>query len=521
MVLSVISVAATLIVFPLINPTAASAVSKFANTTNTVFTALAMPVVIFVLAFVFYSLYKFREKPATGTPAEELPDGPNIQASPRQQVAWLVMTAVLAFTTVAWGMFGFYKQTTDNPPNPLVVDVTGQQWLWSYSYPAQGVTSSVLYLPAGRPVKFRVTSKDVLHGFVIDALGVAMDGNPGWWSVAPIVTPTRIGSYYSRTRPEVVLGDLLGIVVDRLRAAISGRRSCFPPERRRRVRSRSAVDAWLAALTDADPVVHAGGIALAVLAEELEEWRRAGERYAAHRMFRTCFRCLRRRIFGTRSMTSSMTSPNPARMAIRPVSMTAIGSLHRSRVRPHTQAAFAGPARPGGSVPPWRYDEKCARRNGAAVPIVQWLAAFSVVVEGGRDGAHLTAANHVIHFDRWWNPAVEDQATDRAFRIGQRKNVQVRKLTCVGTLEERIDTLINQKKELADRIVGSGEAWITDLRSSSVNNRRARATASSSSAPRFVEPMLAQRSRAKRGALGVRRQVGRRSDAATLRQSVT
>ena len=170
---------------------------------------------MFVLAFVFYSLYKFREKPATGTPAEELPDGPSIQASPRQQVAWPVMTAVLAFTTVAWGMFGFYKQTTDNPPNPLVVDVTGQHCLWSsYSYPAQGVTSSVLYLPAGRPVKFRVTSKDVLHGFVIDALGVAMDGNPGWWSVAPIVTPTRIGSYYSRTRPEVVLGDLLGIVVD-------------------------------------------------------------------------------------------------------------------------------------------------------------------------------------------------------------------------------------------------------------------------------------------------------------------
>ena len=196
-VLSVISVAATLIVFPLINPTAASAVSKFANTTNTVFTALAMPVVMFVLAFVLYGLYEFREKPATGIPAEEFPDGPNIQASPRQQVAWLVVTAVLAFTTVAWGMFGFYKQTTDNPPNPLVVDVTGQQWLWSYSYPAQGVTSSVLYLPAGRPVKFRVTSKDVLHGFVIDALGVAMDGNPGWWSVAPIVTPTRIGSYYA------------------------------------------------------------------------------------------------------------------------------------------------------------------------------------------------------------------------------------------------------------------------------------------------------------------------------------
>jgi cytochrome c oxidase subunit II len=196
-ILSVIGVVATVILFPLINPTSASAVSSFANTTNVVFTALAMPVVMFVLAFVFYSLYTFREKRAPETPAEELPDGPNIQASPRQQVVWLSITAVLAFTTVAWGMFGFYKQTADNPPNPLVVDVTGQQWLWTYSYPAQGVTSSVLYLPAGRPVKLRVTSKDVLHGFVIDSLGVAMDANPGWWSTAPIVTPTRIGSYYA------------------------------------------------------------------------------------------------------------------------------------------------------------------------------------------------------------------------------------------------------------------------------------------------------------------------------------
>ena len=88
---------------------------------------------------------------------------------------------------------------------------------------------------------------------------------------------------------------------------------------------------------------------------------------------------------------------------------------------------------------------------------------FVLSLKAGGTGLNLTAANHVVHFDRWWNPAVEDQATDRAFRIGQRKNVQVRKLTCVGTLEERIDALIAQKKDLADRIVGSGERWITEL----------------------------------------------------------
>lgn len=88
---------------------------------------------------------------------------------------------------------------------------------------------------------------------------------------------------------------------------------------------------------------------------------------------------------------------------------------------------------------------------------------FVLSLKAGGTGLNLTAANHVVHFDRWWNPAVEDQATDRAFRIGQKKNVQVRKLTCVGTLEERIDTLIDRKKDLADRIVGTGEAWITEL----------------------------------------------------------
>jgi SNF2 family DNA or RNA helicase len=90
-------------------------------------------------------------------------------------------------------------------------------------------------------------------------------------------------------------------------------------------------------------------------------------------------------------------------------------------------------------------------------------ALFILSLKAGGTGLNLTAANHVIHFDRWWNPAVEDQATDRAFRIGQRKNVQVRKLTCVGTLEERIDALIASKRELAQRIVSSGERWITQL----------------------------------------------------------
>jgi SNF2 family DNA or RNA helicase len=88
---------------------------------------------------------------------------------------------------------------------------------------------------------------------------------------------------------------------------------------------------------------------------------------------------------------------------------------------------------------------------------------FVLSLKAGGTGLNLTAANHVFHFDRWWNPAVENQATDRAFRIGQRKNVQVHKFVCVGTLEERINDMIENKKEMAGKIVGSGEAWLTEL----------------------------------------------------------
>jgi len=88
---------------------------------------------------------------------------------------------------------------------------------------------------------------------------------------------------------------------------------------------------------------------------------------------------------------------------------------------------------------------------------------FVLSLKAGGVGLNLTAANHVFHYDRWWNPAVENQATDRAFRIGQQKHVQVHKFICSGTLEERIDQLIEQKRNLAERIVGSGENWLTEL----------------------------------------------------------
>lgn len=95
---------------------------------------------------------------------------------------------------------------------------------------------------------------------------------------------------------------------------------------------------------------------------------------------------------------------------------------------------------------------------------------FVLSVKAGGTGLNLTAANHVFHFDRWWNPAVEDQATDRAYRIGQRKVVAVHKLVCAGTIEDKIDAMLRDKKALADRVVGAGEQWITELSSTELRS---------------------------------------------------
>ncbi len=90
-------------------------------------------------------------------------------------------------------------------------------------------------------------------------------------------------------------------------------------------------------------------------------------------------------------------------------------------------------------------------------------SVFILSLKAGGVGITLTKANHVFHFDRWWNPAVEDQATDRAFRIGQKKNVFVHKFVSIGTLEERIDQMIEDKKKLSSAVIGSDESWLTEL----------------------------------------------------------
>lgn len=112
-----------------------------------------------------------------------------------------------------------------------------------------------------------------------------------------------------------------------------------------------------------------------------------------------------------------------------------------------------------GGVPRKKREEmvESFQRDTQAPPI------FILSLKAGGVGLNLTNANHVFHFDRWWNPAVENQATDRAFRIGQTKNVEVYKFITLGTIEERIDEMLEEKQALANSIIGSGENWITEM----------------------------------------------------------
>lgn len=112
-----------------------------------------------------------------------------------------------------------------------------------------------------------------------------------------------------------------------------------------------------------------------------------------------------------------------------------------------------------GGVPVGKRKDLVARFQGH-----DYVPFFVLSLKAGGVGLNLTAANHVIHFDRWWNPAVENQATDRAFRIGQKKNVMVHKFLTKGTMEEKIDAMLERKLQLSQDIIApTGENWITEM----------------------------------------------------------
>jgi hypothetical protein len=123
----------------------------------------------------------------------------------------------------------------------------------------------------------------------------------------------------------------------------------------------------------------------------------------------------------------------------------------------HLDARGIGSLYLHGGVPVPRREEMVTQFQAGQAPV------FLLSLKAGGTGLTLTRATHVLHYDRWWNPAVEDQATDRAYRIGQDRPVQVHRLIAEGTLEDRIAALLEKKRELADAVIGSGEGWIAEL----------------------------------------------------------
>jgi len=190
-VLSVIGIALWLAVAPFILPRAASDLSSTDDFTFVVLTTLAVPVGMFVYVFLGYSLFAFRVKER---PTE---DGVPLLPRPSLQIGWLGITGGLCLFLLIWGFAAIYLETAAAASNTLVVQVTGQQWLWTFNYPQYGLSSQsqAIELPVNRPVQFVVTSEDVLHGFAIRALGVRIDANPGEVTTTPIITPTQMGNY--------------------------------------------------------------------------------------------------------------------------------------------------------------------------------------------------------------------------------------------------------------------------------------------------------------------------------------
>ncbi len=164
--------------------------------TIVLFTILAAPVAAFVYAVGLYSLIGWRAR-GFGNRDDAPPDGPALRGDAPMTAVWVGISAALVIVLLVWGL-GEFTAEQNTHPNTLQVDVTGQQWLWTFSYPDAGnVETRSLVLPINRPVQFNVTSVDVTHGFWPAALGVQVDANPNTTTVIQ-ATPNRLGGFTVR-----------------------------------------------------------------------------------------------------------------------------------------------------------------------------------------------------------------------------------------------------------------------------------------------------------------------------------
>lgn len=165
---------------------------NLAKETTILFSILAAPVASGVYAAAYYILrtYRFR---GDGVP----PAAPQIRENTKTLVSWLTTSAVLTVFVLVWGLGALAAENSSSSTNPLIVDVTGQQWVWTFEYPGAHVTSDELYLPDNREVEFRITSLDVTHGFWVANFGVQVDANPGVITTIH-TTPDALGSFVVR-----------------------------------------------------------------------------------------------------------------------------------------------------------------------------------------------------------------------------------------------------------------------------------------------------------------------------------
>ena len=160
--------------------------------TMVVFSVAAAPVAAGVYATALFALRHWAHK------GDDVPaPGPQVRENAVVVTTWLVVSTVLTVFLLIWGLGPLAVDNGSNGKNPLVVDVTGQQWVWSFSYPGTHVQSNELYLPVNREVEFRVTSVDVTHGFWIANMGIQVDANVG--TITTIhTTPDKLGTFNIR-----------------------------------------------------------------------------------------------------------------------------------------------------------------------------------------------------------------------------------------------------------------------------------------------------------------------------------
>jgi cytochrome c oxidase subunit 2 len=179
----------------LMGPSASNTMTEVERT-FVVFSVASAPVAAVVWAVATYSLMRWRRR---GDWKEGDPDGPPLRGHGLATGLWIFLSSGLCLFLLIWGLAALSKvdSAAASSPDPLVVDVTGQQWVWTFTYPAQGVESNELVLPLNRPVVFKVTSFDVIHSFWVPEMGIKVDANPGMTTTTS-TTPDRLGEYHVR-----------------------------------------------------------------------------------------------------------------------------------------------------------------------------------------------------------------------------------------------------------------------------------------------------------------------------------